>query len=248
MSEIDVKDVETLKYNDPTEGQNKITLQIRRFPGQAPAQITVDHSWTVAHVEQKLAKQVWKTNPNSVRLTLYGQPLPKNTTIANLSPQIEGQVLDVVPEHPVGVRSLPAGLPFTIPNNRYQYTNYDRIRTELQDLPFKPGYNKTFKVTVKSENVEDWIFSILNINSQKNWYKYQLILVGYPKYITGYFKGAIPPCPIHGGKHPHIYQHNTFCWEIEKRWKPGMMLYEDYIMFIFKVLENPQHHLGCGYR
>jgi hypothetical protein len=99
MSELDVRDLEQPQYSSEAK---KIVLQVRRFPGQAPAEITVDGSWTVAHVEQKLAKQVWKADPSSVRLTVNGQPLPKNSTIANLSPQIQGQVLDVVPEHPVG--------------------------------------------------------------------------------------------------------------------------------------------------
>ena len=99
MDEVDVRDLGLPQY---TNGANKIVLQVRRFPGQAPAEVTVDGSWTVAHVEQKLAKDVWKANPSSVRLTLNGQPLSKNSTIANLSPQIQGQVLDIVPEHPVG--------------------------------------------------------------------------------------------------------------------------------------------------
>jgi len=26
-----------------------------------------------------------------------------------------------------------------------------------------------------------------------------------------------------------------------------MMLFEDYIQFLFRLLEKPQEHLGCGY-
>ncbi len=141
-----------------------------------------------------------------------------------------------------------AQLPIPIPPERYKDTDYSRLQIEIQDLPFKPGYGQKFRLTVKSRNLEDWLFPLLHVLSLSRWYKYQLVMAGYPKHIAGYFKGAIPPCPVHGGKHPHVFPDHTFCWEIEKRWTPGMMLYEDYITFLFKTLENPQHHYGCGYR
>jgi hypothetical protein len=122
------------------------------------------------------------------------------------------------------------------------------VRAEVQDLPFKPGYGKEFKLKVASPSMEDLLLPSLCISFRGRWYRYQLDLANYPNQIAGRFQGEIPPCPVHGGKHPHVFADGTFCWEIEKRWKPGMMLYEDYIMFIFRTLEHPQEHNGCGFR
>jgi hypothetical protein len=131
---------------------------------------------------------------------------------------------------------------------RYKETDYARLRTEILDIKFKPGYGQKFRLTVKSRNPDDLLFPVLHVVFRGRWYKYQLVMVGYPERIAGHFEGAIPPCPIHGGKHPHVFADHTFCWQIERRWKPGMMLYEDYITFLFMTLENPKHHVGCGYQ
>jgi len=247
MNEMDIGDLGMPRYSEEADEHSKMKLQIRRFPGQAPAEVKVDGSWTVAHIEQKLAKQVWKANPQSIRLTLNGTPLPKNSAIASLSPQIQGQVLDVVPEHPVGAEITATQPHFSIPYDWYQYTDYSRVQAELQDLPFKPGYGRKFKVTVASRDPRHWLFPVLHLLLRDRWYEYQLVLVGYPEHIRGYFMGALPPCPLHGGKHPHVFPDHTFCWGIERNWTSGMMLFEDFITFAFRTLENPQHHLGCGY-
>jgi hypothetical protein len=121
-----------------------------------------------------------------------------------------------------------------------------RIRAELQDLKYKQGYSARFKVTCRRDDYS-LTAPTLHIRFQRQWYKYRLDLSGYPEKITGHFLGALPPCPKHGGKHPHVFDNATFCWQIENNWVPAMTLAEDYIPFIFKTLENPQHHFGCGY-
>jgi hypothetical protein len=127
-------------------------------------------------------------------------------------------------------------------------TDFERIQTELQDLAYKEWYGKRFKVKVKSLNKEDILHPSLYINFRNRWYHYRLVLQGYPRKITGYFVSDIPPCPQHGGKHPHVYADRTFCWEIERNWRQSMTIAEDYIQFMFKALHNPVHHIGCGIR
>jgi len=244
---VDVKDLEMPTYDKPEirSGAEKVTLKVQRFPGQTPMNVAVDPDWTVSQVEAKLADSLG-ANRRTVRLHLQGQPLPQNRTIRNLMPQIQERTLEVVPEHPVGVQ-VKTELPLSLPSSRYRYTDYRRVKTELLDLPFKPGYGRTFRVKVRSANEEDLLFPLLEVNLNGRFYPFQLVLVGYAKYPpTGYFK-VIPPCPIHGRKHPHVFSDGRCCWGIETVWKQGMMLFEDYIQFLFRLLEKPQEHLGCGY-
>jgi hypothetical protein len=233
--EIDVRALELPKYaaNEPSD-PGKVSLRIREFPGDAPVAVRVNPDWTVDDVERKFARAGQK-NPQSVRLTVNGQPLPKNTKIANLSPQVLSgeQILDAVPEHPVG-RSLPTGPP-----------DLNRIRAELTDLPYKRGYGTHFKASVESIHQEALLRPCLHIRFQGQEYKYQLDLTGYPNTVHGRFVGALPPCPIHGGKHPHVFQNGTFCWMIEADWSPSMTLARDYILFIFRTLNSPREHVGC---
>jgi len=243
---LDVKDLEMPTYDKPEirSGAEKVTLKVQRFPGQAPMNVTVDPDWTVAQVEAKLAASLG-ANRRTVRLHVQGQPLPQNQTIRNLMPQIQDRTLEVVPEHPVGVQ-IETGLPFSLPSSRYQYTDYRRVKIELLDLPFKPGYGRTFRVKVRSADDEDLLFPLLEINMKGRFYPFQLVLVGYPNYSpTGYFK-IIPPCPVHGRKHPHVFSDGRPCYGIEANWKQGMMLFEDYIQFLFRLLQNPREHFGCG--
>jgi len=245
---LDVKDLEMPTYDKPevrTEAE-RITLKVQRFPGQAPMSVKVDPDWTVSQAEAKLADQLG-ANRRSIRLCLQGQPLQQNQTIRNLMPQIQDRTLEVVPEHPVGVQ-IKTELPFSLPSSRYQHTDYIRVKTELQDLPFKPGYGRAFRAKVRSANDEDLLFPLLEINPFRHeFYPFQLVLVGYPKYSpTGYFK-VIPPCPVHGRKHPHVFSDGRLCYGIEANWKPGMLLFEDYIQFLFRLLQKPQEHFGCGY-
>jgi hypothetical protein len=232
--EMDVRALEPPRYVEEPSDSKKVTLRIREFPGAAPVTVRVDPQWTVNDVERKYAKAEQK-NPRSVRLTIDGQPLPKDTRIANLPSQILSgeQVIDAVPEHGVG-RSTSAGLP-----------DLDRIRVELGDLPYKRGYGRGFKASVKSADDEGVLRPYLYIMFECNWYKYQLDLSSYPAAISGRFVGAVPPCPIHGGKHPHVFADGTFCWEIERNWRPSMTLAGDYLLFIFKTLRFPQEHCGC---
>lgn len=134
--------------------------------------------------------------------------------------------------------------PFPIPKRRFRFTDHDRIYSELLDLPFKPAYKTAFKVEVRSSSPEDLQFPILHVKFGGKWYPFQLVLVGYPDYIDGYFL-VIPPCPIHGGRHPHVFSTGDVCWTLEQRWKKGMMLYEDYITFLMKILQKPKEHVLC---
>ncbi len=236
--EIDVSELELPKYLGADQSDStKVLLKIREFPGSAPDTVKADPQWTLGDVERKFAKAKEK-NPQSVRLTVNGTPLPKDMKIANLSPQIlrGEQVLDAVPEHGLG-RSLSTGLP-----------DFDRIRTELGDLPYKQGYDRLFKATVESTSQEDLLRPYLHIMFRGHWYKYRLDLAAYPKTISGRFVGALPPCPIHGGKHPHIFPDGTFCWRIEANWSPSMTVARDYILFMMKTLNSPREHVGCRYR
>jgi hypothetical protein len=233
--EMDVRALEPPRYvEEPSD--KKVTLRIREFPGAAPVTVRVDPDWTVNDVERKYAKAEQK-NPQSVRLTINGQPLPKNTKIANLPSHVLSgeQIVDAVPEHGVG-RSSSAGLP-----------DLDRIRVELSDLPYKPGYGRAFKASVRSAEDADMLRPHLHLMFEGNWYKYQLDLSRYPIGISGRFVGPLPPCPTHGGKHPHVFADGTFCWEIERNWRPSMTLAGDYLLFIFKTLRFPQEHHGCRY-
>jgi hypothetical protein len=233
--EIDVRELELPRYVE--KSPTKLSLRIREFPGTAPVTIQVDPEWTVEHAERKFARAKEK-NPQSVRFTINGQPLPKTTKISNLSPPILSgeQVIDAAPEHGLGSR-LAAGLP-----------NFDRIRNELMDLPCKRGYGSLFRVTLRSLAETNQLRPILHIMFQAQWYTYQLDLANYPECISGRFIGALPPCPQHGGKHPHVYRDGTFCWEIQRNWRPSMTLAEDYIAFMLKALNYPKEHSGCGSR
>jgi hypothetical protein len=128
-------------------------------------------------------------------------------------------------------------LSFSIPSERNQKTDYNRIYKELIDLPFKPGYKKLFKVKVDSANPKDLIFPTLYINFKGKFYPFRLILVGYPYYIDGFF--LVLPL-INGSTHPHVLPSGHMCWDLEKEWKPGMTLYEDYIRFLLKTLYKPE--------
>jgi hypothetical protein len=121
-----------------------------------------------------------------------------------------------------------------------------RIRAEVTELRFKQGYGTKFKVTVRRDDY-DIKKPTLHIHFKREWYKYRLDLTDYPNRISGRFVGALPPCPVHGGKHPHVFDDSTFCWQLEANWRPTMTLAEDYIPFIFKTLEHPREHLGCGF-
>jgi hypothetical protein len=132
-------------------------------------------------------------------------------------------------------------LPFPISSERLAYTDYDRIFTELVDLPYKPGYGKLFKVEVKSADSKDLLFPVLYVNYMGKFYPFQLILVGYPKFIKGYFL-VVPPSPTDGTRHPHVFASGDVCWDLEKDWKPGMALYEDYILFLIRLLHHPEMH------
>jgi hypothetical protein len=136
-------------------------------------------------------------------------------------------------------------LPFSIPEERYNQTDYDRIYAELIDLPYKKGYAKWFRVKVKSSNPKDLLFPLLHIEFKGKWYPFQLVLAGYPHYIDGYFL-VIPPCPVHHkSHHPHVFSSGDVCWEVEQNWESGMTLYGDYIKFLREILYYPKEHVLC---
>jgi len=235
MSELDVRDLEPPRYTvGDHNSRGKVSLKIREFPGAAPVTIQVDENWTVDHAERKFARAKEK-NPQSVRFTVNGQPLPKDTKIANLSPQVLSglQIIDAAPEHSLG-RLEHAGLP-----------DFDRLLLELSDLPYKHGYGELFKVTARSLNQQDLLRPYLWVKAGGRWFKYHLNLSQYPTSFSGQFVGALPPCPIHGGKHPHVWDNGTICWGLERSWSPSMTLAEDLIPFLFRTLSSPTHHLGC---
>ena len=80
--EIDVKDLESPRYVD-VRNSGKVKLRIREFPGTEPVVVDVDPSWTVEHTELKFARKKGK-NPQSVRFTVNGQPLPRYSRIDSL--------------------------------------------------------------------------------------------------------------------------------------------------------------------
>ena len=212
----------------------KMTIKVVQFPGQRPVEVTISPEWTVAEVEAKLAK-AWGKSPRTTRLYLGSEPLPKERTFNELSNKIEGQVLYMIPNTPVGAISeedFPSTLPFSIPTEWILETDYNRIYAELADLPYKPGYKKWFRVTLKSANAKDLLFPTLHIKYKEKWYPFQLILVGYPNHIRGYF--IVPP------PSPHVFKWGEVCWQLEKEWKAGMQLYEDFIRFLKDVLEHPR--------
>jgi len=248
--EMDVRDLESPRYTGGNES-GKASLRIQEFPGTEPFVIKADPSWTVGDTELKFARAKGK-NPQSVRFTVNGQPLPKHAKIGTLSPDVlQGRtIIEAAPEHGLGAgRTFPAGLPSsilaTIDLSQIEATDFERIRIELQDLPYKEGYRKRFKVTVKSPNEGDLLYPCLHVHFRNRWYHFRLILVGYPERISGYFENGVPPCPQHRGKHPHVFGDGTFCWEIERSWEPSMTIAEDFIQFIFKTLHNPREHNGC---
>lgn len=135
--------------------------------------------------------------------------------------------------------------PFTIPRERYINTDCNRIYAELIDLPYKEGYGRWFRVKVKSTDPKDLTLPLLQIKFQGKWYPFQLVLVGYPQYIDGYFL-VLPPCPVHHkGRHPHVYSSGDMCWGLENNWREGMALYENYIDFLRKTLQHPKEHIMC---
>ena len=209
----------------------KMTIKVVQFPGQRPVEVTVSPEWTVAEVEAKLAK-AWGKNPRTTRLYLGDEALPKEKTFRELSAKVNNQVLQMIPDAPVGAIDLPPTLPFSIPPEWMHETDYNRIYAELVDLPYKPGYKQWFKVTLKSVNTKDLLFPTLHIKFKGKWYPFQLILIGYPNHIRGYF--IVPP------PSPHVFKWGEVCWDLEKEWKPGMQLYEDFIRFLKDVLEHPR--------
>jgi len=219
------------------EGKNpeKMTIRIVQFEGQRPIEVKISPKWTVGEVEAKLAK-AWGKNPRTTRLYLGNEPLPKDKTFGELATEIDGQVLHMIPDTPVGAiseKDFPS-LPFSIEKDlkdRIRVTNFSRIYSELLDLPYKPGYGQWFRVTLRSTDLKGLLFPILHIQYKGKWYPFQLVLAGYPNYIRGFFI-VPPPCP-------HVYQvSGEVCWELEKEWQAGMQLYEDFIRFLKEVLER----------
>lgn len=101
-------DIEELPKYIETEGRpenrkkGKMAIKVRQFAGQEPVLVWIDPEWTVAQVEEKLA-QKWDKSPRATRLSLEGRPLPREAKFINLSPQLEGKVLDTIAVHPVGL-------------------------------------------------------------------------------------------------------------------------------------------------
>lgn len=228
---ISIKEIQEGKSN----AGRKMKIKVKQFPGQQPVEITISPEWTVANVEAKLAK-AWGKNPRTTRLYLGDEPLPKEKTFQELSSKVDGQVLHMLPDTKVGAtiseKDFPSSLPFSVPLDWFNLTDFNRIYAELVDLPYKPGYKQWFKVTLKTPKKNDLLFPILHIKFKGKWYPFQLILVGYPHHIRGYF--IVPPSS------PHVFSWGEVCWELEREWKPGMMLYEDFIIFLKNVLEHPR--------
>ena len=221
---------------------------IREYLGSKPQKVKCDLNWTVKVAEVKYAKSKGK-NPQSARFTVNGQPLPQNQRISALGKGIlDGQqIIDTVPEHPVGQTSLPPTLFSSqeVVIKNIAFTDLNRIRAELVDLPYKKGYGKDFYVTVNPNLNEPLLYPVLHLKIFNPFYDFQLNLLGYPQHITGCFTKAIPPCPQHGGKSPHVFSDGTMCWDLERDWTPSMTLYEDFIQFLFKTLYYPREHFGC---
>jgi len=228
---VSIKEIQEGKVNS----DKKMKIKVVQFPGQQPVEITISPEWTVAEVEAKLAK-AWGKNPRTTRLCNGDKALPKEKTFRELSSEIEGKVLQMVPDTKVGAiiteKDLPPNLPFSIPLELIHSTEFNRIYAELADLPYKPGYKQWFKVTLKSADMKGLLFPVLHIKFRGTWYPYQLILLGYPNHIRGYF--IVPP------PSPHVFHWGEVCWDLEREWKPGMLLFEDLIRFLKHVLENPK--------
>lgn len=229
-----------------------VDVKFRRFKTDSPLLAKVNADLTVGQVEKKIAEnRNW--NERMVRFYHDGKAISKNARIGDVVRQLgDNAVFDTVPETYVGSEEirLPKDLPQPLSSHVRRFVNqtdFVRIKTELMDMKAKQGYGSWFKVEIESVNATGFMFPVVKIFFRGRWYTHRLILAGYPAHIKGYFVGGIPPCPVHGGKHPHIHYTSDMCWAIEQEWKVNHELYRDYIAFLKGVLDNPRHHIGCGH-
>jgi len=133
-------------------------------------------------------------------------------------------------------------------------TDMVRLKYDLLSLPFKPGYGEWFRVELLEEMGElMWMYPLLHIKGavgkvKDRWFTALMIMAGYPISFDIRFIPPLPQCPVHGRRHPHIFDDGKICWHII--WKPTMDLYGDVIYLLASpemksLLNYPQEHIGC---
>lgn len=230
---------------------NLLTVRIRRFANTAPLKITgVEPNSNVGEFEKNLSrKMAW--SDRTTRLSVDGRLLDRNEKMGDLMARLgDSAVLDTIPDHSVGAQNhiIPPRIPssfFPIIATRQSQTDFTRLLVDLMDLTAKKEYGKKFSVHVNSTLQADLLYPQILIEVSGRFYPLQMIMAGYPNYIKGMFLESIPPCPIHGRKNPHIFIGGEICWDNEKTWNPKMPLYEEYILFLIKTLNNPKEHYTC---
>jgi len=134
-------------------------------------------------------------------------------------------------------------------------TDMVRLKYDLLSLPYKPGYGEWFRIEVKEEMGElMWVYPLLQVRGsvgriKDRWFTALMIMAGYPGTLDIVFLKPLPKCPLHGRKHPHIFDDGRICWRNE--WKTNMDLYGDFIYVLASpetksLLNHPQEHIGCG--
>ncbi len=214
---------------------DSVILRIREFPDQTPESVRMYRTWTVEHAQKKYADA--KGKPRDYRFVVNDEPLRSNAKIGELPESILSgkQAIDVAP-----------ATKFASTGGGPSFSNLDRIAWELRDLRFKKDYGTRYRVTLNKQLQEPMLHPTLYVKFRGSEYRFAFDLSRYPKGITGRFVGAIPPCPEHGRKHPHVFSDGSPCWNLN--WNPSMTLRE-FIAILIRLLNTPQHHFGCsGYR